>query len=111
MPGINRRLDHFDYQQTIDVQYPLELEQIDIIESVAQGSENKMKMKIQNNGNKTFGGTQALARTAKVKISIPSQTDSLPTQSGIRGSAVTRPAVQISAKSSIKLVQIFRISY
>jgi len=54
MPGLNRKLDHFNVQKTVEIQYPLELRGIDFLRSVAQGSENKIKMKVtysNMNGN------------------------------------------------------------
>src|SRR5437667_9733508 len=34
MPGLNRRLDNFNLQKSIEIQYPLELQQIDYLQSV-----------------------------------------------------------------------------
>jgi hypothetical protein len=51
MPGLNRPLDHFEFQSAVEIQYPLELGSIDVLRSVAQGSQNKIEAKVSTEHN------------------------------------------------------------
>lgn len=46
MPGLNRQLKNFDIISPIEIQYPLELQNIDFLQAVAQASENKITMQV-----------------------------------------------------------------
>jgi hypothetical protein len=111
MPGLNRRLDHFDYQKAIEIQYPLELQNIDYLDSVAQGSENKITMQIHNKSNKPFGGGRVSPRRTEVKISIPSETGSLLASAGTWGTEVVQRPGLVKARSSVYLIQPSMISH
>jgi hypothetical protein len=111
MPGLNRRLDHFNYQKSIKIQYPLELQHIDYLQSVAQGSENKISMRIYNRGNKVFGAGRAPLRRAELKISIPSESGTLLTASGTWSPEVSKESGKIGAETSVKILQTSKISH
>jgi hypothetical protein len=111
MPGLNRRLDHFDYQKTIDIQYPLELQDIDYLDSVAQGSENKITMQVHNKSNKPFGDGRVSPRHTEVKISIPSETGSLLASTGTWETEVIQRPGLVKAQSSVDLIQSSMISH
>lgn len=111
MPGINRRLDHFDIEKAIDIQYPLELEYPDILRTVAQGSENKISMKINNKGSRGFGTATSSPRRAEIRISIPAETGSLRVSSGTWASQITAELGQIDPMADIKVVKTAKISH
>lgn len=104
MPGLNRCLDHFECQKSVHIQYPLELQAIEYLQSVAQGSENKMSMQIHNQSNKGFEVDQVSPRWAEVKISIAFEAGSLLSVSGIWSS-------EVPARSTTDLSQMFKISH
>jgi hypothetical protein len=113
MPGLNRRLNHFGYQKSIDIEYPLELREIDYLDSVAQGSLHKITMKIYNKSNKRFGGDGdgVSPRLSAVKMSIPSETGSLLASNRTWGTPVARSPGLLKAQSSVELTQPSMISH
>ena len=111
MPGLNRRLDNFDVQKSCEIQYPLELQQIDYLRSVAQGSENKISMQIYNRANKVFGVDRVSPRRAEVKLSIPPEAGSLLTALGTWSSEVFQNAGKVAARSTFEMSQTSKISH
>jgi hypothetical protein len=111
MTGLNRRLDHFDYQKSIEVQYPLELQHISYLQSVAQGSENKISMQIHNKATRAFGDDHASPRRAELKISVSSEFGALLAVSGAWIPEVFQNLGRIGAETSVKISQTSRISY
>ena len=109
MPGLNRRLDNFDFQKSFEIRYPLELQNIDYLQSVAQGSENKILMQIHNQSNKTFGVSGISPRWAEVKISIASEVGSLRSASGIWSPEVFQKTEKVSARSTVDMSQVSKI--
>ncbi|KAE9381854.1 hypothetical protein N431DRAFT_491158 [Stipitochalara longipes BDJ] len=111
MPGLNRRLDCFEYQKSIEIQYPLELRELDYLDSVAQGSVNKFTMQIHNKSIKPFGGTSVSPRLSEIKISMPSETGSLLTVKGMWGAEAIQDPGAIKPTSSVELTQMAKISH
>lgn len=111
MPGLNRRLDYFGYQKSIDIEYPLELLDIDYLDSVAQGSVNNITMKVHNKGNKPFGADGGYPRLSAVKISIPSETGSLLVSNGKWETKTAISPRAMKANSSVELTQSSKISH
>ena len=111
MTGLNRRLDHFDYQKPIEIQYPLELQHINYLQSVALGSENKISMQIYNKATRVFGDGCASPRRAELRISIPSEFGTLLAVSGAWIPEVFQNPGRIGAKASVKISQTLRISH
>ena len=111
MPGLNRRLDNFDFQKSFEIRYPLELQKIDYLHSVAQGSENKISMQIHNQSNKIFGVGRNTPRRAEVKISIASEVGSLRSASGVWSPEVFQETEKVPARSTIDMSQVFKISH
>ncbi|KAE8448991.1 hypothetical protein EG329_008579 [Mollisiaceae sp. DMI_Dod_QoI] len=111
MPGLNRRLDNFDFQKSFEIQYPLELQDIDYLQSIAQGSENKISMQVHNQSNRIFGGGRVSPRRAEVKISIAPEAGSLRSASGIWSPEVFQTAEEVPAGSTIDMSQVFKISH
>ena len=111
MPGLNRRLDYFGYQKSIDIEYPLELQEIDYLDSVAQGSEHRITMKVHNKSNKPFGGEAESPRLLQVKIWIPSETGSLLLSNDKWGPKTAINPGAIEGNASVKLTQVSKISH
>lgn len=111
MPGLNRRLDHFDIQKAIDIQYPLELECPDILRTVAQGSQNKISIKINNKGSKAFGIANASPRRAEIRLSIPAETGSLHVSSQTWAPQITAELREIDPMADIKITKTAKISH
>ncbi len=109
MPGLNRRLDNFGFQKSFEIRYPLELQKIDYLHSVAQGSENKISMQIHNQSNKIFGVGRISPRRAEVKISIASEVGSLRSASGIWSPEVFQHKEEVPARSTIDMSQVSKI--
>ncbi|KAN0122124.1 hypothetical protein V8E51_000450 [Hyaloscypha variabilis] len=111
MPGLNRRLDYFGYQKSVDIEYPLQLRELDYLDSVAQGSVNKLTMQIYNKSIKSFGGTGISSRLSAVKISMSSETGSLLTSKRTWEAEAAQDPGAIKATSSTELTQIAKISH
>jgi hypothetical protein len=111
MPGLNRRLDYFGYQKSIDIEYPLELREIDYLDSVAQGSEHRITMKVHNKSNKPFGGEAESPRLLEVKIWIPSETGSLLLSNDKWGPETAIKPGAMEGNASVKLTQVSKISH
>jgi hypothetical protein len=111
MPGLNRRLNNFDFQRTFEIQYPLELREIDFLPSVAQGSENKLSIQIYNPSNKKSVLDRASPRRVEVKISIDPKIGSLLSPSGIWSPEVFQQTENLPAKSTLDMSQTFHISH
>jgi hypothetical protein len=77
MPGLNRRLQNFDVIKTVEVGYQLELESIDFLKTVGQGTRNKITLNIKNRSLKSFGGGLVSPRQAVVRLSIPTNIGAL----------------------------------
>ena len=75
IPGLNRRLKYLDYSTSFNIQYPLELQSPDFLRTMAQGSENKISMKIRNKSSQRICGGNM--RETSIRISIPAETGSL----------------------------------
>lgn len=112
MPGLNRRLQNFDYSRPFEIQYPLEVKEIDHLPSVSQGSENKISMQISNLSNKImFRLDRVSPRRAEVRISMVSEVGSLLSPLGIWSPEVSQQLQEVPAKFTLDMLQQFRISH
>ncbi|RDW66553.1 hypothetical protein BP6252_10188 [Coleophoma cylindrospora] len=105
MPGLNRRLEHFDFQVPVKIQYPLTLLEIDSLDTMAQGSENKILIKVHNNGVKSFGGELISPRSAEKRMSIPPQVGSLRSPSNSWANDIVQTIGQVKPSETFRLSQ------
>jgi hypothetical protein len=48
MPWIDQKLDHFDFQKSILIEYPLELAELNVLKSLVPSSKNKFAVGVSN---------------------------------------------------------------
>lgn len=47
MPWLNRTLPRFEFSKTVEIQYPIVLQEFDFLKCVAQGSRSTLKWKVR----------------------------------------------------------------
>ncbi|RDW71671.1 hypothetical protein BP5796_07705 [Coleophoma crateriformis] len=110
MPGLHRRLEHFNFQVPVKIQYPLTLLEIDSLATMAQGSENKILIKVHNSGLKSFGGELISPRNAKIRMSIPTQVGSLRSPSNSWANDIIQTIGQVKPRETFRLSQTSSIA-
>jgi len=110
MPGLNRELEHFEFESSVEIQYPLELGHVDFLKTVAQGSQNKIAVSVRNKSMKSFGSGQVSPRRTEMRISIPSQVGQLLSKSTVWGNEVVQQVGQVKDHETLKFSHTSRIS-
>ncbi|MCJ1398122.1 hypothetical protein MMC11_001319 [Xylographa trunciseda] len=110
MPWLNRVLPNFGFSQTIDIQFPIELRNIEYLASLARGTRSNLSWEIYNKSVKPLGGRTGSDRSIEVDISVNSCSVSLlsPTQEWT--SNVINEVEILPNGSAVPMKQMLRIS-
>ncbi|MCJ1381811.1 hypothetical protein MMC17_004922 [Xylographa soralifera] len=110
MPWLNRVLPNFGFSKTIDIQFPIELRNIDYLPSLAQGIRSNLSWEVYNKSVKPLGGSTESDRSIEVDISVDSRSASLLSPTQEWASNVINEVDILPDGSAVPTKQMLRIS-
>ncbi|KAL9612033.1 MAG: hypothetical protein Q9167_003359 [Letrouitia subvulpina] len=110
MPWLNRDLPFFEFSRSVDIQYPIELRNLDFLSAMAPGSTSRSTYEVYNKGSRALGSSTTSQRIVEVNIAIPEDTGALNSTEDTWASDVGVDIKEIRAESATELQQVIRIS-
>ncbi|KAL9045598.1 MAG: hypothetical protein Q9214_001384 [Letrouitia sp. 1 TL-2023] len=110
MPWLNRDLPFFEFSRSVDIQYPIELRNLDFLPAMAPGSTSRSTYEVYNKGSRALGSSTNSQRSVEVSVAIPENTGALNSTEDTWAAEVGIDIQEIRAGSATVLEQVVRIA-